>query len=54
MGHGVRTQEAYYLRVLPEYFERVTMKNHALYRDFFEIENRCTNRGTFLVKTSEN
>lgn len=24
LGHSVKTQEAYYLRVLPEYFDRVT------------------------------
>ena len=25
IGHSVRTQEVYYLRVLPEYFDRVTV-----------------------------
>lgn len=27
LGHSVKTQEKYYLRVLPEYFDRVTRKN---------------------------
>lgn len=30
LGHSVKTQEAYYLRVLPEYFDRVTNKETAL------------------------
>lgn len=42
LGHSVKTQEAYYLRVLPEYFERVTNKMH---HELKPDKNRGANRG---------
>ena len=46
LGHSVKTQEAYYLRVLPEYFERVTVPKEIAH-DFCSDKNRGLNRGLF-------
>lgn len=47
LGHSVKTQEKYYLRVLPEYFDRVTSKDPISAPDFDNTKNRGANQGLF-------
>ncbi len=46
LGHSVKTQEAYYLRVLPEYFDRVTAPNGEMSHAAENVLSRGTKRGT--------
>ena len=47
LGHSVKTQEAYYLRVLPEYFDRVTASNIETSHADENALSRGTSRGAF-------